>query len=70
MATVANKARVESLDNPWCSQNRTNAGDPNGSLTPSYVGELVLDTTNKKMWQAQTSANTGWVTYNVGPRLA
>jgi hypothetical protein len=70
MAIVANKGIVAPLDVPWCTPNRTTAADPNGALTPQYVGELVEDTANKKVWQATTAANSGWVTYNVGPRTA
>ncbi|MCI0557525.1 MAG: hypothetical protein MN733_03440 [Nitrososphaera sp.] len=68
MPTVVNKAEPGTpLDKPLTKHNRTNAGDPNGSLTPQYSGEIVLDTTNKKLWQAQTLLNTDWVTFNVGP---
>jgi hypothetical protein len=71
MAIVANKSDASfGTDKSWCSPNRSNAGDPNGALTPQFVGELVEDTTNKKVWEAMTALNTGWVTYNVGPRTA
>ena len=61
MAIVADRAGVATLDKPLTSENRSNSGDPNGSLTPEFAGELVLDITNKKIWQAQTLLNTGWV---------
>lgn len=40
---------------------RTNAGSPNGSLTPAYVGELVFDTTNKVLWRALDATNASWI---------
>lgn len=70
MAIVVNKAVVAPLDNPYCSPNRVTAADPNGALTPAYAGEIVLDTTNKKLWVANSLVNTSWITYNVGPRTA
>lgn len=67
MPTVANKAdSLSVLDKPLTSYNRTNGGDPSGSLTPEYNGEIVLDTTNKKLWQAQGVANTTWVEFFPG----
>lgn len=49
-------------DKSYCTPNRTNAGTPNGSLTPQYLGEIVFDTTNKVRWKAthDVTANTGW----------
>lgn len=71
MAIVVNKANPAfGTDVPWCTPNRSGGADPNGSVTPQYIGELYLDTGTKKIWQATTAANTGWVTYNVGPRTA
>lgn len=49
------------VDYKLTSYNRTNAGDPNGSVTPLFSGEIILDTTNKKMWQAQGIANNTYV---------
>jgi hypothetical protein len=39
---------------------RSNAGSPSGVLTPKFVGESVLDTTNNKWWKATGTANTNW----------
>jgi hypothetical protein len=65
MAIVAdlsgNSGQSGAQDKSYCTQNRSNAGDPNGSLTPQYTGEIVLDTTNKKRWVARSLLNTGWV---------
>lgn len=62
MAIVANKARPgETLDKSFCSSNRTNAGEPNGVLTPEYGGEIVTDTTNNCLWKAIGATNTSWV---------
>lgn len=49
------------IDKPLTKHNRVNAGDPNGALTPQYSGEIILDSTNKKLWQAQSIANSTWV---------
>lgn len=66
MATVANLAFVGNsnfpIDMPLCLHNRTNAGEPNGSLTPTAAGEIVLDTTNNALWKAVGITNTSWVT--------
>ena len=43
------------------SYNRANAGDPNGVLTPLFVGELVFDSTNKALFYALRSDNASWV---------
>lgn len=62
MAIVANKAHMtQFVDQPFCSPNRSNVGEPNGVLTPQYSGEIVLDTTNNCMWKAMTVANNSWV---------
>lgn len=66
MAIVVNKARPdEGTDRPYETHNRVNAGDPNGTLTPQYSGEIVLDTTTKCLWKAQGTANNTWVVATV-----
>lgn len=50
----------EKTDNELDRQNVVNAGDPVGSVTPNYVGELLHDTTNNVMYRAIGSANTDW----------
>lgn len=63
MAIVHNAAEDGGfIDPPYCTWNRTNAGEPNGSLTPEFVGEIVKDTTNNALWKAIGTANTDWVT--------
>ena len=62
MAIVAEKGGNQPLDKSFCYQNRTNAGEPNGSLTPQFAGEIVLDTTNDALWKAVGLANNTWVT--------
>ena len=63
MAIVANKGNVfEPLDGSYNSPNRSMAGTPVAALVPLYVGEIVLDTTNNKLWKAETMLNSGWVT--------
>lgn len=67
MATVPNKADFAApIDEPLTKHNRTVAADPNGSVTPLFSGEIVLDTTSKQLWQAQDLSNTSWVTYQIG----
>ena len=62
MATVVDRAgQAPTLDKTLVDPNRFNAGDPNGVLTPQFSGEIILDTTNKKLWQAQTLNNAHWV---------
>lgn len=61
MAIVANRAGTTPLDKSFVHPNRTNAGEPNGSLTPEFGGEIVLDTTNNCLWKAITLSNTSWV---------
>lgn len=65
MATVVNTGDVAlGIDDPHHTYNRQNAGDPNASLTPEFTGEIVLDTTNKKLWIARDLTNDSWVTYS------
>jgi hypothetical protein len=65
MTFVVNKAGTDASplpkDSPWTFQNRTNAGSPNGTLTPQYAGELVEDTTNHVLWKAMSPNNNTWV---------
>lgn len=62
MAIVANKGNLtEPIDPSYCSYTRTNAGEPNGSVTPAFVGEMILDTTNNILWKSLSSANSSWV---------
>jgi hypothetical protein len=49
------------VDKRFSSPNRKNAGAPNGSVTPLYAGEIVLDTTGGLAWKATDLTNTGWV---------
>jgi hypothetical protein len=47
------------------SYNRVIAGDPNATLTPLFVGEIVLDTLSKSLWYALRSDNASWVAASV-----
>ncbi len=38
-----------------------NAGTPNGSVTPDFVGQSCLDTTNSVWYRAKGTTNTDWV---------
>ena len=63
MATVVNKAlgSDEGVDVSYVNASRTNAGEPNGVLTPAFAGEIVLDTTDNCLWKALTLVNNSWV---------
>ena len=61
MAIVADKSGNNPLDKSFTKYNRTNAGEPNGSVTPQFAGEIVLDTTNNVLWKAMGIANSAWV---------
>lgn len=43
---------------------RTNAGNPNGGLTPLWVGDWVLDTTNSVWYKSRNTTNTSWTALN------
>lgn len=62
MAIVAEKGGNQPLDKSFCHYNRTNAGEPNGSVTPQFAGEIVLDTTNNALWKSLGPANNTWIT--------
>jgi len=62
MAIVANLGRGdEPIDPSYTTYTRTNAGEPNGSVTPAFVGEMILDTTNNILWKSLSEANSSWV---------
>lgn len=61
MAITADLSGNNPTDKSFNNYNRSNAGEPNGSLTPQYAGEIVLDTTNNMLWKAVGTANTAWV---------
>jgi len=60
MAIVADLSGIATLDKPLTTENRSNAGTPLASVTPQFAGEIILDTTNGKLYQAQTLLNSGW----------
>ena len=43
---------------------RTFAGDPNNNITPNYIGEECLDTTNNKWYKAFGAAGNQWAALN------
>lgn len=62
MAIVPNLGNLAwPVDKSYCYPNRSNAGEPNASLTPQYAGEIVLDTTGNCLWKAISLANNSWV---------
>ncbi|HEY6019543.1 MAG TPA: hypothetical protein VIY48_06470 [Candidatus Paceibacterota bacterium] len=69
MAIVANLARVsDPVDPAYCTYNRTLAGEPNGSTTPLFVDEMILDTTRNILWKALSLSNNSWVALT-GPSI-
>jgi hypothetical protein len=61
MAIVRDLSGNNPLDSSFNQPNRRNAGEPNGTVTPLYAGEIVLDTTNNALWKAMTLANDSWI---------
>lgn len=62
MARAENKATPGvAADRSYVNYSRTNAGEPNASITPAFAGEIVLDTTNNCLWKAMGIANNTWV---------
>lgn len=37
-----------------------NAGDPTSAITPDFIGQLCVDTTNTHAYIALTAASSGW----------
>lgn len=67
MATVPNKDGGSNYnDRKLTTPTRKNAGSPQGSLTPAFAGEVVLDTTTGQLWYALDLTTTGWATAAVG----
>jgi hypothetical protein len=62
MARVADLSGNNPTDKSFDYPNRENAGEPNGSVTPQYAGEIILDTTNNTLWKAVDASNDSWVT--------
>jgi hypothetical protein len=61
MAIVTDRANPDNgTFPPLTTPNRSNAGTPNGAITPEFVGEIIFDTTNKVRWKATGAANTDW----------
>lgn len=61
MAIVADLSGVNQTDKSYFTHSRSMAGTPNGVLTPAFVGEIVLDTTNHVRWIAVTLLTSGWI---------
>lgn len=54
------------VDKSFTSPNRSNTGEPNGALTPEFAGEIVLDTTNNRLWKAMNLSATSWIALTSG----
>jgi len=62
MAIVADlSGNAGTLDYSLVKPNRQNAGNPNGSVTPLFSGEIIYDGTNDDTWQALDKTNAMWV---------
>lgn len=62
MAIVPNKAsEVVARDASYCTPNREHSGNPNGTITPLYAGERLLDTSGNLLWEALGIGNDSWV---------
>lgn len=68
MATVLDSSGngvVTDVDRKLTRATRTNAGTPVGSLTPTFAGEIVFDTTNNVYYRGIDVAGTSsWATFN------
>ena len=62
MAIVADSSanNIFPIDRKLCSPNATLAASPVSSRTPTFVGEIVNDSTNGKTWRAYRTGNTEW----------
>lgn len=61
MAVAEDKSGNSLTDKPFDSPNRVVVGEPNGTTTPQYAGEIILDTTNNCLWKAVTTNISSWV---------
>lgn len=43
------------------AKSQSGAGDPNGSVTASVIGELYWDTTNNNLYVAEATDNSSWI---------
>lgn len=41
-----------------------NAGDPTNAVTPDFIGQLCIDTSNSNAYVAITAASSGWTKLN------
>lgn len=63
VTTLPNGTQVRpSKDNPYIKRPKTGTGAP--SLTPDYIGQEYIDTTNKKVYKACGLTTAGWVVLN------
>lgn len=64
MATVRDLADETSFtDKSLVEPSIENAGNPNGSVTPEFSGQILLDTTNNMLWRATDLSNDSWVAH-------
>lgn len=60
MAETVDLSGNSPTDNKLSHPTRSNAGSPVGVLTPAFPGELVLDTTNFRVWRGYGTGTDGW----------
>lgn len=63
MAITRELGGNQPTDKSYFTHSRTNAGTPNGTLTPAFAGEVVWDTTNKVRWRAVALTNADWTPF-------
>lgn len=61
MAIVLDKGTGKIDIGSYKTHTRSNAGEPNGVVTPAFAGEIILDTTNNRRWKATGLTNGTWV---------
>ena len=61
VSDLSGNANAGIADRAYITHTRTNAGTPLAAVTPNFVGEVILDTTNGKRYRAVTLLNSGWV---------
>ena len=62
MAIVRDKSGNDITDiGSYETHTRSNAGSPNGAVTPKFVGEVVYDSTNHLRYKAIGATSADWI---------
>lgn len=61
----------QKLGNQFLNQNNNiakffieNGGDPTSAVTPDFIGQICVDTTNSNAYIAMTAISSGWTKIN------